>query len=299
MRIRIGLVASIVTSVATILALAPAQARPPAERVESGRTQVVAKAGGREITLSEMRVEMARLGLSPDSPDAERIAVERIIARTLLAAEARKADLHRRPDAILQMRAAGEQALADLYLSVVSQPAEPTRQEIEDYIAASPSLFARRRVYDFTILTMPTSAFDEAVITPLFDEEKDFAKLERRLSADDIGYSRSDARRLASSFPAEIREQLAQYTASDNIVLKGERETQIMKIVRARLSPAPSDEWPVIARQILLNEKARRRAENVLDRLRTDGDIAYFRQSAAPPAAESDAIAAARNEKSR
>ncbi len=278
---------------------APALARPAADQVESGRTQVVARVGGHEITLSEMRVEMARLGLSPASADAERIAVERIVNRTLLAAAARKAELHRRPDAILQMRAAEEQALADLYLSIVSQPPEPTRQEIEDYIADNPSLFARRRVYDFRVLTMPTSAFDEAALTPLFDEAKDFAKLERRLAADKVSYSVSDARRLASSFPVEIREQLAAYAVSDNIVLKGPGETQIMKIMRARPSPAPSEEWPVIARRILLNENARLRAEKFIDRLQADGNIAYFRKSAAPAPASGDAVAAAGDDNPR
>ena len=40
-------------------------ARAVSKTVKSGKTQVVAKAGGREITLSELRAEMGRLRLSP------------------------------------------------------------------------------------------------------------------------------------------------------------------------------------------------------------------------------------------
>ena len=117
-------------------------------------------------------------GFPPNNPDSERVALDSIIARTLLAKAAREAELHRRPEAIAQMHAAQDQALADLYLMVASQPAEPSRQEIEDYITGNPTLFAKRRTYEFSVLTLPTKNFDEETMTPLFDEDATFERLE-------------------------------------------------------------------------------------------------------------------------
>jgi EpsD family peptidyl-prolyl cis-trans isomerase len=258
-------------------------ARAPAKPASSGETQVVAKAGGREVTLSELRMEMSRLGLSVNAPDSERIALDSIISRMLLAAAARAADLHRKPDAVLRMKAAEEQALADLYLAISSQPPEPTPEEIEDYIGANQSLFAERRVYDFMILTLPSDRFDEKSLAPLFDDSSDFEALASALEASGAPYSIAAATHPSTGFPTAVREQLARYAVSDNIVIKGAEQTQIMKIARARREPLPASEWRAIARRAILDENAAKRAGETLERLRNAASIVYHRSSAAPP----------------
>lgn len=257
-------------------------ARAPAKPAASGETQVVARVGDRELTLSELRVEMSRLGLSVNAPDSERIALDSIITRTLLADAARAANLNRKPEAVLRMKAAEEQALADLYVAVSSQPPEPTPEEIEDYVAANPSLFSDRRVYDFAILTLPTDRFDDKAMSPLFDTTSDFSRLAEALEHGGIAYSISSATHPSTGFPKAVREQLAKYAVSDNIVIKGAEQTQIMKITRARRETTPSSQWPETARRAILEENAARRAEETLARAKRSAAIAYYRPSAAP-----------------
>ena len=259
-----------------------AEANAVSKTVKSGKTQVVAKAGKREITLSELRAEMGRLRLSPSDPEAERLALDSIIARVLLAKAARDAELHRRPEAIAQMHAAQDQALADLYLMVASQPAEPSRQEVEDFITSNPTLFTERRTYEFSVLTLPTESFDEEVMTPLFDEETTFEGLEEALRQKGIAYSVNVSVQSSVSFPKQIREQLGRYSARDNIVLKGHPQTQILKIVDVRPDQGASEDWPALARRMLLDENTAKRASNLLERLRGDATVTYYRQSAAP-----------------
>lgn len=259
-----------------------AAARAPAKPASSGETQVVAKAGPREITLSELRVEMSRLGLGVNASDSERIALDSIISRSLLVEAARSANLHRRPESVLRMQAAQDQALADFYLSISAQPPEPTPEEIADYIAANPSLFSDRRVYDFLILTLPTGRFDDAAMAPLFDESADFAALAAMLEKSGVAYSIASATHPSNGFPKPVREQLARYAVSDNIVIKGGEQTQIMKISRARREALPSSEWPATARRAILEEAAAKRAEETLARLRRAAAIEYYRPSAAP-----------------
>jgi len=252
------------------------------KKVVSGATQVVAKLGPREVTLSELRVEMNRLGLSANVVDAERQALESILNRLALAGAARKGEMHRRPEAILRMRAAQDEALAELYLSVASQPPEPLRSEIDDYIVQNPSLFSKRRMYDFVVLSLATDAFDEDGITPLFDSTSDFTDVSTALKEDGVEHTISLLTQPSVAFPKAIREQLQKYSANDNIVLKGDEQTRILKLTSVRQEPAPRDQWAPLARRILLEAAARKRADKVLARLRKEAKVSYFRSSSAP-----------------
>jgi len=263
-------------------------AAPQSEKrtVASGKTQVVAKVGGREITLTELRLEMGRLGLNPNDPNAERIALESLMNRTLLAKAARDADLHRKPETMARMYAAQDQALADYYLALASQPAEPTREEIDDFIVKNPTLFAARKVYDFSILTLETKNFNEKALTPLFDREADFGRLSAVLDKAGARYSISPATQSGAGFPAPVREQLAKYSVRDNIVIKGDQDTQVLKITAVRSDDSHSSEWLQTARQLLMEQASVKRAEDFLARLKKDVDIAYYRPTAAPAPAE-------------
>jgi EpsD family peptidyl-prolyl cis-trans isomerase len=266
-------------------AVLAADANAEKKTVASGKTQVVAKAEGKEITLTELRIEMARLGLSPADQNAERIALESLLNRVLLAGAARAAELHRKPETMARMYAAQDQALADYYLALTSQPPEPTREEVDDFIRSNPSLFAERKVYDFSVLTLETKNFNEKALTPLFDREPDFARLAAVLDKAGARYAIAGATQSGAVFPAPIREQLAKYAPRDNIVITGDRETQIMKIVRTRKEASDPAEWPPVARRLLLDDATARRAEELMARLKKDASVAYYRPSAAPAAA--------------
>ena len=84
-RMRILLISAIGVIVSASFT-APVVARDT-KRAASGETQIVARLDGREITISDLRSEQARLGLSPNDPNAERIALESIVNRALLTTD--------------------------------------------------------------------------------------------------------------------------------------------------------------------------------------------------------------------
>ncbi|MEL6371615.1 MAG: hypothetical protein AAFY84_01250 [Pseudomonadota bacterium] len=252
--------------------------------VASGKTQVVARAGNKEVTLSELRLEMARLGLAANNPQAEQVALESLINRTLLAAAARDVKFHRKPEMMARMYAAQDQALAEAYLATAAQPPEPTRGEIEEYIADHTELFAQRRVYDFDVLSMDSSLFDEEALTPLFDEEPDFSRLEAILTQAGARYEVARLTQGSAAFPAPIRRQLGKYTVNDNIVIAGSGRTQIMKIISVRLDDVDASEFGAQARRYILNEQAQKRAADYIERLKKEAGVRYFRPSATPTA---------------
>lgn len=274
----IPVLAAFLCATSSVGAAAAGEKKP----VASGKTQVVAKVGGREITITELRIEMGRIGLSPNDPGAESLALESLMNRALLTKAARAADLHRKPEAMARMYAAQDQALADYYLALASQPAEPTREEIDDFISKNPSLFAQRRRYDFLVFTLETKNFKEDAVTPLFDREEDFSRLAAVLAKAGARFSIAPATQSGAVFPAPVREQLAKYGVRDNIVIKGDQDTQIMKIVAIRDEPSNAAEWPELARRLLMERMAAGRAEELLSRLKQESDIAYYRPTAAP-----------------
>ncbi|NNL90177.1 MAG: hypothetical protein HKP25_14015 [Marinicaulis sp.] len=278
-------VRQLLIGIAFVFALAcggPAANAADRQKADSGKTQIVAKLGRREITISDLRSEMARSGLSPNEPASERIALERIITRALLTDAARDANLHRQPEAMRRMAIAQEQALADLYLTTASQPPEPTRDEIEQFVRENPTLFAKRRAYSFSVLTLPTNNFDEEKFSPLFDESENFDALSVVLNDANIEFSVGPARQVANAFPEAIRDQLAEYGARDNIVIKGAQNTQIMKITGVERAPLNSKDSLVLARNALLRMNADDRAKNLLASLRKKTSLSYYRKSAAP-----------------
>ncbi len=250
----------------------------------SGKTQIVARLDGREITISDLRSEQARLGLSPNDVNAERIALDSIVNRALLTTAARAAKIHRRPEALRRMAMAREQALADIYITTVSQPPEPTLEEVEDFVAQNPSLFRERRIYTFSVLTMPSDAFDQERLTPLFDEANSFAALSKQLKKSNIRFSEAPLAQPSNVFPEAVRSQLAQYGVNDNIVITGEIDTQIMKIDAITPSPIPMREALALARRVVMRQSAQTRAENILASLKKKSTLTYFRATAAPVA---------------
>jgi EpsD family peptidyl-prolyl cis-trans isomerase len=272
--------------VALLLAPPPVAAAKDRPLSASGKTQVVAKLNSREITITDLRSEMARLGLSPNDPSAEPAALQSIINRALLADAAREANLHRQPAALRQMATAREQALADLFLASASQPPEPTRAEIEDFIADNPELFSRRRIYTFSVLSLSTDAFDVEERTPLFDESADFAALSAALDEAGVSYSITPAVQPSDAFPLPIRKQLGQYELRDNIVLRGDKTTQIMKITAVKDAAVSGDDAPIAARRVIMAQSAQSRAASLVERLKKDSSLAYYRRSAAPGAVD-------------
>lgn len=252
------------------------------ESVKSGKTQVVAKYGSREITISDLRTEMARIGISLNQPDAERLALNSLISRIALVSAANKAKFNRHPEAVRRMSVARDQALADFYLSSVTIPAEPTRTEIEDFVSENKDLYHARREYSFLILAVGNQAIDVETVTDTFDETKDFSELSALLESRNIDFSISDTVQPTDSFPKAIRVQLAKYSVGDNIVIKGLDQTQIMKIVDTKRAPIPSADVMRLARVRLMREKAQGKATSLIEDLKAATKIQYFHASVAP-----------------
>lgn len=259
------------------------------KKIQSGQTQVVASVGKREITLNELRIEMSRLGFSASDNDAERKALRSLTDRVLILAEAKSLNMHKQPEALWRMEAAKDQALAEMYMGLISQAPEPTQTDVENFVIDNPTLFNKAKRYTFSVLDMGIEKFDLEKLTPYFDEQQDFTALQAYLKEQEVPYTLSSSVRSSSAFPKGIRQQLANYGLGDNIVLNGALQTSILKIINIANASVNLEKAGPIARVLLKQEEAQGRVRRKLNSLRKGDKVVVYRVSARPvPVSETD-----------
>lgn len=153
--------------------------------------QVVAVVDGDEITVAELRAEMAGVSL-PDPKArkaAEQQALQMIINRKIIANAAVEQKLDKTPDFALQEQRAVEALQANaLQKKIVDSVPAPTRAEAERYVTANPNIFAERKFFivDQMRIQRPTNQ----AIMKEFEPLKTFEEVEAMLNAKGIKYQR-------------------------------------------------------------------------------------------------------------
>jgi hypothetical protein len=93
---------------------------------------------------------------------AQKKALDQVIDRELLAAQAIESKMDRDPAVMLEIERSRSQILAEAYLqSRIAQAAKPTRAEIDDYIQHHPELFSNRKLYSLRYLAIPSTVLND------------------------------------------------------------------------------------------------------------------------------------------
>lgn len=111
--------------------------------------QVVATVDGEEITSLQLRTELGNFGSRDPAimKAAQQQALQRIILRKLLAAEAREMKLDKGAEFTLQLERGEETLLAQLYQrKLASQTVAPSKADGQSFISSHPEMFENRRV---------------------------------------------------------------------------------------------------------------------------------------------------------
>lgn len=154
--------------------------------------QVVATVGNREITLSELRGEMAGVLIADPAArkQAQQAALHNLIDRAVLAKAAVDQGVDKAPDFVIAKRRAMDGLLVQaLQNKLASQTPTPTRQDADRFIAGHADIFAQRKVFVIDQLRMarPTDPLLIAALRPL----KSLAQVEALLKSNRVAYQRS------------------------------------------------------------------------------------------------------------
>ncbi|MBB4641756.1 peptidyl-prolyl cis-trans isomerase, EpsD family [Rhizorhapis suberifaciens] len=206
--------------------------------------QVVAVADGIEITQREVAAETDLIGARLVGGDGDKVrqaALQQIIARKLLAREARTRKLDESPDFGLLKQRAEEAALETLLQrSMTRHLPEPTSADATRYAADNPDLFAQRKLFSVDQIRIPTRNPKVLVekLKPLATLEEVQAMLER----DGVRFRRERETLDAMQAQPALVKQILALPAEEIFVLPAAEGLTVNRIVETRTEPVQADE---------------------------------------------------------
>ncbi len=155
--------------------------------------QVVATIDGEEITQLEVNAELQGSTIPPSMTrrDAEKVALNNIVTRRMLANAAKARELDKKPDFLLQERRTVEQLRVQaLARDIAAKVVTPTRDEATKFIDENPSMFAERK---FFILDQIQFLRPNNIDKLGFEAAKTMPEVEALLQANSIQFRRQPA----------------------------------------------------------------------------------------------------------
>jgi len=272
----------------------------------SGGSQVAVKVNKDEITVLQLNQQMARLPASlPQSQrdEATRRAIAGLVDQQLLVQQAIDHKLDRDPEVVSALEAARQQLLAQAYVQrVLGAQAKPTEQEVKQYYAENPSLFAERKVYQLQELTIHGTPEQ---IRSLEEHEKGTRSLRELavwLKDNKIEFNVEAAVRSAEQLPMDRLSQVARLKEGEVAffrVAANPNHVTALQVLGSQMQPVDDKQAAPVIEQFLTNRKRGELTQSEVKRLREAAKIEYVGDfskfataSAAPEAAPAQAAAA-------
>lgn len=229
--------------------------------------QVVATVDGKEITLSELNLELAGAPRQTD-PKAQKAlqaqALRMIVNRKLVAEAAREQKLDTTPEFAMARTRAEELALIGaLERKLVATVPAPSKEEAERFVAEHPDSFAQRKIFLVDQLTVPT--VPDAVLKEMepLHSLGDIAKL---LDARRVPYQRAaGAVDGATSDPVMIQ-RIASLPAGEPFVVRNGPGALINQVRETRVEPVAGAKAVTLAQAML----KQRRTQEIVGRQLAD-----------------------------
>lgn len=138
-------------------------------QTETAAAQVVATVNGAEVTLQDVDAQSGAVNLpaNADAKGARAAVLQQIIARKIMAQEARKQGLDRDPDFVAQQRRAEEELLVATYAKrQMDRVPVPEAAAVTRFMAGNPHMFASRKLYRLNQIQFDMPA-DPSSLKPL------------------------------------------------------------------------------------------------------------------------------------
>lgn len=205
--------------------------------------QVVATADGIEITQRELAAEMDLIG-SAAAGDPERVrqaALQQIIARKLLAREARVRKLDDSPDfGLLKQRAEEGVLEALLQRSMTRNLPAPTVEDAQRYMADNPDLFAQRKLFSVEQVRVPL-AQGQALLDKL-KPLNSLDEVEAVFQREDVKFQRNTGTLDAMQSPPGMVKQMLDLPPGEIFILPMQDSLSVNKIIEIRSVPVDEGE---------------------------------------------------------
>ncbi len=230
--------------------------------------QVLATVDGEEITATDLRLELG--GASAPTPDQqkalEKMALQNIVNRTLLAKAAAAEGLDKGPEFAVAERRAKQAVLIELLNAKTRKgvPA-PSAEEVRTFVTNNPVMFADRRTFVVDQIVVPQVDQQLAkALQPVTSLEQARAVLAQRKIRSSTTTGVIDA----LTIPPEAARQIADLPPGEVFIIPSQGGLRINQVRSVQVNPIPDDQAQAIAREMLMRQRIegqlRNRAETVI-----------------------------------
>jgi EpsD family peptidyl-prolyl cis-trans isomerase len=240
--------------------------------------QVVAIVDGEEVTVLELRSELAGQGFrnAKDQQAAEQAALRRIINRRILAQEAREQKLGDAPEFALQRQRTEDGMLAEaLQRRIAARVDKPSPHEARNYINSHPTMFGERRIFVVEQIAMQLPA--ERSLLKQFEPLKTLEEVEGRLNELGIHYARSMGTIDSMKLDPKVVTSMLALPPGEPFLIPGPDGVLVNRILDSRLMPASGEQALAAATAALHAERVAAAVERESRAIiaRSEGAIRY------------------------
>jgi EpsD family peptidyl-prolyl cis-trans isomerase len=213
--------------------------------------------------------------------EARAQALQNLIDRRLLAQQARSEGLDKSPDFINQQRRATEDLLIRmLVMRQVNTSQVPSPQEVDQFEASHPNMFAKREAWTLQQLLFPLQK-DPAVLAKI-KAAKTLDEVAQALTSSGVQFSKATRKIDTAVLPPNVYAQLMQLRPNEPFVVPGP-DREVASVITAR-EPAPlaGDQARTIALNAMKRDQVQKLVQDRVKSLKASAKIQY-QPGFAPP----------------
>jgi peptidyl-prolyl cis-trans isomerase C len=251
---------------------------------EKTTSKVLATVNGDDITARQLEAELWSAADSTGTvrqPAVRKQALEALIDRQVLLDEAMRSKIDRDPKVIQIVDRLKTQAIVQAYLeSKTSNLANASKAEISAYFNAHPELFAQRKVFDITQLTVAAKDFGRP-LKAVMDQARSLDQVARWLQQHRIDYVKTQRSYTSAELPPEMAARLQGLQRNSLFVMQDKvgGQDELCVLNEMRNSPVNEEAASAQIERTLLNKKMQEVAAAEIARLRASAKLVYVEPS--------------------
>ena len=217
--------------------------------------QVLATVGGEEITATDLDAELN--GATASTPEQQkqiqRMALENLVNRTILAQSAKADGLDKGPQAAVLERKAKQAVLIEaLKAKLRKDIPPPSEEEVDNFVTGNPALFADHRNYLVDQIVVPR--IDKALVTAM-EPVKTLDEAVTLLKSRNLPYTTTTGVIDTLTIGPAPAKQLAALPPGEVFIVPANGGMRINQIKSSQVSPIAPDQAKSIAREMLVRER--------------------------------------------
>jgi EpsD family peptidyl-prolyl cis-trans isomerase len=233
-----------------------------------------------------------------------------LVDQQILVQRAIDKKLDRNPNVLQAIESARRQILAQAFLEEVLQKlVKPTDSEIHEYYVKEPDLFASRRIYRFSEISISGGTVQIDKIKQLLAGAKTLEQFAEQLRTENIAFKTVSAVKAAEELPMALLPKFSKMTNGEVAIIPTRDSLNVLQLQDSRNQPLTEQQARPVIENFLLGQNRNALLEVEMKKLRDAAKIEYLGayadagkagqspvavQAAAPePAAGTDAVAPA------